>query len=440
MNCPNCNTPATEGALFCRECGTKLEAAPANLCPTCGRELKEGVRFCAGCGTPVGAPAPVVEEVPVTEAPVVEETPMVEEVVVEEIVEEAPAAREIAEEVVEETPAEEIIAEPVAEEIPVAEEPVYEAPVAEAPPVAAPPIVVAPPKKGGFGRAFLSVLLCLLIFILSLPTMLIGMVRYTTTAPGLETALTTFSILDMEMEEGTTVREYLSDTFKANDIDMSKKEIEEAIEKMGVVDFVTENVAEVMQDIWNADDSAEITKEEALELVNKICAVLEDKGLDITEDEKEEVAENLAYEMGLSDLSKEAVESLEDELGSGYDIVRYVFSYITLGVLALIILLFGLLIARVNKWRKARALTYVGVTLLISAIILTLPGLAVLIVPDVFYGLFAGDMMTAVLVRALLLSASLVPAAVIGFSILLLVVRRIITVVQRKKAAKRAAV
>ena len=59
-----------------------------------------------------------------------------------------------------------------------------------------------------------------------------------------------------------------------------------------------------------------------------------------------------------------------------------------------------------------------------------------LIVPDMIFGLLGLDVMSAMLIRGFVLSSAIVPAAVFGVGILMLIVRRIITVVCRKKAAK----
>lgn len=59
--CPKCGGEVRDGASFCTNCGTKLEApSPAQtFCVKCGRPLNPGAKFCVGCGTPVGtAPTP----------------------------------------------------------------------------------------------------------------------------------------------------------------------------------------------------------------------------------------------------------------------------------------------------------------------------------------------------------------------------------------------
>jgi len=53
MQCPRCRAQNRAGAQFCRECGTRLEAA----CPACGARVEPASRFCDACGSPLGAAA-----------------------------------------------------------------------------------------------------------------------------------------------------------------------------------------------------------------------------------------------------------------------------------------------------------------------------------------------------------------------------------------------
>ena len=61
MKCSKCGADLQEGALFCRECGTKVEKQMSkNFCRECGSELTEGVKFCPNCGANVTAVDDVV--------------------------------------------------------------------------------------------------------------------------------------------------------------------------------------------------------------------------------------------------------------------------------------------------------------------------------------------------------------------------------------------
>src|SRR4051794_15236091 len=46
MQCPQCGFENRAGAKFCRECGTRFEAA----CPACGAKIEAGSKFCDECG------------------------------------------------------------------------------------------------------------------------------------------------------------------------------------------------------------------------------------------------------------------------------------------------------------------------------------------------------------------------------------------------------
>lgn len=56
MNCKFCNAELKEDALFCHECGAKVEDGTQEDAPKfckCGAELTPGVKFCAQCGAAV---------------------------------------------------------------------------------------------------------------------------------------------------------------------------------------------------------------------------------------------------------------------------------------------------------------------------------------------------------------------------------------------------
>src|SRR5215472_17131445 len=46
MKCSRCQNENPDDALFCQECGTRLEAA----CQSCGTPKEQGAKFCKKCG------------------------------------------------------------------------------------------------------------------------------------------------------------------------------------------------------------------------------------------------------------------------------------------------------------------------------------------------------------------------------------------------------
>jgi uncharacterized OB-fold protein len=73
-NCPQCGNEVSADAIFCDQCGAKLEAAAAPspgsvICPVCGAGNVPGEAFCYACGASLEAPAPA-EAPPPSAAPV----------------------------------------------------------------------------------------------------------------------------------------------------------------------------------------------------------------------------------------------------------------------------------------------------------------------------------------------------------------------------------
>ena len=67
MKCPRCQHESGADAVFCQECGARLDVA----CPACGTANQLGAKFCKKCGQAVSAAssAPLVRPSPETYTP-----------------------------------------------------------------------------------------------------------------------------------------------------------------------------------------------------------------------------------------------------------------------------------------------------------------------------------------------------------------------------------
>ena len=70
MRCANCGKDNPEGAVFCSECGRRLDGM--RQCPACGKLIAEGSKFCSFCGMNI-APVQQAAQTPMQQAA---QTPM----------------------------------------------------------------------------------------------------------------------------------------------------------------------------------------------------------------------------------------------------------------------------------------------------------------------------------------------------------------------------
>ena len=455
------------------------------FCHNCGKQLKAGAKFCSGCGTPVlqlpeKEPEPVIEEVVVTPVVPAEPTPVVEEVITEspaaeEVAVEAPAAEPVAEEVAEEVPAE-VPAEPEAaveevsavldapaEPVPAVEEvapvaPTAEEVVVEAPAAAteeAPAPVPAPAKKDPYprrsaGRTILAILLCLFIFLWSLTAMLLYNVRSATSGEqlgkNLESVLEDTDLVNLPASQlignvedsDVTIVEWVIQEISANydgKVVASEKDIEKFLEESTISDFVVAKLELYLNDVYSGSDNFEITVDEIEELLEDNADLMEDvfgtplsrKQINsfIAELEDREILENLE------------VSTLKEEMAPVYYGVQIGLSYWVIGFFGVLALLFVLWLAGNNKWNMLRTCGDAGITWTVLGSLLCLPGLATLVVPNIWSDLLKGIPFVDSLISTVSING-LIPAAILlGVGILLIVIKAIGKALVLKSAMKK---
>src|SRR5262245_47147233 len=65
MICQQCHSENSLTAIFCDQCGARLEAA----CPKCGEPNRPGAKFCRNCGQLINHTAAAQESVPGVPSP-----------------------------------------------------------------------------------------------------------------------------------------------------------------------------------------------------------------------------------------------------------------------------------------------------------------------------------------------------------------------------------
>lgn len=55
MPCKNCGAENPEGAVFCHNCGSRMDGRRA--CPSCGSFMPSDYEFCTACGRTICAAA-----------------------------------------------------------------------------------------------------------------------------------------------------------------------------------------------------------------------------------------------------------------------------------------------------------------------------------------------------------------------------------------------
>ena len=433
-------------ARFCSRCGS-LNDESTGLCPVCDREKLEAMRspqrkvnFCAVCGTPIDQETgncpnctKPIEEVPAAEATVAVETTFVAD---EPMVEESSAE------------ASEVVIETVAEE-PETAVAVQETPVFEPIPIQEPAVAVEYKKRSGAGKVILTIFLSFLLFITSLLSVVVICVRYTTSQNTIQSVLEeidyvevlnnvlqTEEVVSGEFGDVTDTRsfsdnlcEYLEEEHGVENVD--SKQIEEFIEESTIMDFISEKAAAYVSDIYSGSDDFDITVKDVEALVEDNAEVFEEHfGVTVTDNEVKKITEWLVDEEMLEEISTSAVKDDSSEI---YYVLNIGFSYFTLVILLVLVLLclVGMGLVDWSKGAMGAGIVFTIIGGLFTAVALVLAGLPALL------SSFIGENFISDIVMKVLSANLVVFASVLGLGVLLLVIRCVVRrLVRRSRRAK----
>ncbi len=411
------------------------------FCYHCGTKLEEGTKFCFSCGQPQNfetpAPEAPAEAAPIpVEAPVFEEAPVVEEAPAPEV-EEAPVIEEAPVEAQpEEVP---IFAPPTA---PVPEEPAAEIPVTqETPkkekkqkpekpdkPVAA-RVPLFPRTRLSFPKRLLSGLLSILLCVFLLGGTLLGMVRFIATGDGITRVVDTLdlsqipaSLLIADETGDMNLTDWLLSELldrKLLDAPLSPLVMEGFLEE-SVKPYVVKEADAFLRDFFAGSNKAAVTEREIAALLENLEAFLyaHDPSLVAHTD-------GIANWIGGFDLYEMAsLKFLNKEFETPMTIAYWATSYYAIAAFGLLAALMVFFLAKTTR-SCVRTLGNVGGMMVIVGGSITNVCLLAAVRPALWVKI-CGNALIGLPTAGLLSAGLVVPAAMLTFGILVLLVRRLL--------------
>lgn len=227
-----------------------------------------------------------------------------------------------------------------------------------------------------FLKAFISVLLSFIIFVLALGTQLIFIVRTTLNEENIKTAVNEIDISELQMpkvvieqtnregfeiSDDQTVAEYIlaiTDPDLIDDHDITTKKVEKFLNESVVKDFLANNIYLFADDILNETDEGGVSKKEITNFIKKNSSKFEKTiGYSISDNDIDKISNFLDEDNVLDKISP---SYLRDEAPKQMGVIKFLFSYLFIILLCLLILLSIIAIFVINKKKIDSVFYYVG--------------------------------------------------------------------------------
>ncbi|MCR4600011.1 MAG: zinc-ribbon domain-containing protein [Acetatifactor sp.] len=345
--------------MFCTNCGTKLDD-DVLFCPNCGTKLAKAQEPAAEPEKPAEAPKPV-EEKPVEAAKPVEE--------------EKPAEPE--------KPAEEVKpAEPAP--APVAPAPV--APVAPAAPAAEPAKPAKEKKakaavaKPSGGKVFLSILLCILIFVATVGAGALGVVRMSLTEKNVRDTFGKIDISTVTLPDGNEEVSLVDFLETASGFDfertagISKKDLEKFLAKPYIMEEVSNVVVNYLQYFMDGKELEAFSKKDMIKFIEKH----NDDILDLTGFsfvyKDPSTGESKVYDVDINNAFKDlgteevTIDFIEEKAGMNFGLIKFALSMTMLIILGCVALLLVILVLVINGKTIYSGFSFTGMTWILSGL------------------------------------------------------------------------
>ena len=375
------------------------------FCTNCGTRLDDDILFCPNCGTRIAHEATEEKNAEVKE----EEKPA--EVKAEEKPAEVKAEEKPVETKAEEAPVQ-VTPEPVAEVNKTTEaqtvqpapapqpaqtapepQPAQTAPAPQPAPVSQPASdkkATAKEKKKGLhpkpsgGKVFLSILLCLLIFLTTVFAGVLGTLRICLSEKNLRSTMekmdvTQLTMPDLKGGEAKPLVDFLED---ASGFDfektagIQKKDLEKFLAKPYLLEEITDILVGYVNYFMTGKEPDAITKKDFIKFIEKHNDdILELTGFSFVYKDPA-TGENKVYDVDIAnafkDLGTDEVtpEFIEKSLGMSLDLVLFLLSVTALAIAVGVAVVLTILVLLLHKKTKHSGYSFVGMTFMLSGIVL----------------------------------------------------------------------
>ena len=366
------------------------------FCTNCGTRLDDDILFCPNCGTKIAREATEDKpaEVKAEEKPVEAKA---EEKPVEVKAEEKPVEVKAEEKPVE-VKAEEKPVEVKAEEKPVevkTEAPVQGTPEPVVQPAQPAPVPQATPvekaakeKKKGLhpkpsgGKVFLSILLCLLIFLITVFAGVLGTLRLSFSEKNLRSTMEKMDVAELTMPdlnggESKPLVDFLED---ASGFDfektagIQKKDLEKFLAKPYLMEEITDIVVGYVNYFMSGKEPEAITKKDFVKFIEKHNDdILELTGFSFIYKDPATGADKV-YDVDIAnafkDLGTDEVtpKFLEDSLGTSFDLIIFILSVTALAIAVALVVVLTILVLILHSKTKHSGYSFTGMTFMLAGI------------------------------------------------------------------------
>lgn len=294
-------------------------------------------------------------------------------------------------------------------------------------------------KRLGLLKRLRVLVLCLLLLVSSLCCTLIGILR-TVTQPEIITGLITgidlaeipASLFYIDVPDDTSLLDVFHQELGYVDPALgavSERDLENYVQDM-ILPYIADEINDVFSDVYTKNANAAITQKEVADLLEDSTGYLaKSADFDLTQEMQDGILDYLDGEAVFEMLDLENLQLTHEDL---LNILYFATSYVTMAVFGAIALICIVLLAAITRC-PIRTLGSTGTTLLIAGLIPTALSLMPTVAKTAWTGLFGGQEYLARLAAELLASGRIIPLAITGGALALLVLRGLLLSIRVRK-------